>query len=151
MQAPLQVWLLADGPAPPLLLCWVRASRRQVTEKPTLNHKKRWKPSPHHRQQQDRPLTVFLKDVGGSKTFLLLKTASWLGWTKMQNFAHQAVESSKCRAAGRIGEVQAKYRVVLADFVQTYDPHRHGGAFPANLLKTKLQFGRVQTYHLRVS
>ena len=79
-QAPLQL-ALAAGPSPLLLLCGVRASRRQVTEKPTLNPKKRWKPSPHHRQQQDHLLTVFLKDVGGSKTFLLLKTASWLGWT----------------------------------------------------------------------
>ena len=83
-QAPLLL-ALAAGPSPPLLLCWARASRRQVTEKPTLNPKKRWKPSPHRRQQQDHLLTVFWKDVGGSKTFLLLKTDSWLGWTNCKN------------------------------------------------------------------
>ena len=68
-----------------------------------------------------------------------------------QTNTHQAVESSDAALREGLGEVQAKYRVALADFVETYDARRHGGAFPANLLKTKLQLGRVQTYHLRVS
>ena len=61
----------------------------------------------------------------------------------MQTNVHQAVESSDAALRERVGEVQPKCRVALADFVETYDPLRHGGAFPANLLKTKLQLGRV--------
>ena len=68
-----------------------------------------------------------------------------------QTNTHQAVESSDAALREGLGEVQAKYRVAVADFVETYVPHRRGGAFPANLLKTKLQLGRVQTVQLRVS
>ena len=45
----------------------------------------RWKPDPRRRQQQDHLLTVFVKDVGGSKILFLLKTDWWFGWTDMQN------------------------------------------------------------------
>ena len=69
----------------------------------------------------------------------------------MQTNTLQTVESFNAALRGGLGEVQAKYREALADFAETYDPQRRGGAFPANLLKTKLQTGRVQTYQLRVS
>ena len=55
---------------------------------------------------------------------------------QMQTNTHQTVESSDAALREGLGEVQAKYRVALADFVETYDARRHGGAFPANLLKT---------------
>ena len=63
---------------------------------------------------------------------LLPSTDWWFGWTER----HQAAGSSCAVLREGLGEVKPKYRVVLADFVQTYDPHRHGGAFPGNLLKT---------------
>ena len=75
-------------------------------------------------------LTVFFKDVGGSKILLLLKTDWWFGWAKMQTFSHQAAGSSDAA-------LRERYRVALADFVETHDARRRGGAFPANLSKTK--------------
>ena len=62
----------------------------------------------------------------------------------MQTYVHQAVGSSDAA-------LRARYRVALVDFVETYDVRRHGGAFSASLLKTKLQLGRVQTVQLLVS
>ena len=70
---------------------------------------------------------------------------------QIQTNMHQAVESFNAVLREGLGEVQAKYRVAVADFVETYVPRRRGGAYPANLLKTKLQLGRVQTYQLQVS
>ena len=116
-----------------------------------LKIKKRWKPSPHHRQQQAQPPAVFFKDVTGSKTLFLLKTDSWLGWTETQTKTHQAVGSSDAALREGLGEVQAKYRVALADFVETYDARRRVGAFPVSLLKTNFDLGSVQTYQIRVS
>ena len=49
---------------------------------------------------------------------------------------HQAVGSSDAALRERLGEVQAKYRVALAGFAETYDARRHGGTSPGNLLKT---------------
>ena len=63
---------------------------------------------------------------------------------QMQTNTDQTVESFNAALREGLGEVQAKYRVALADFVETNDPRRRGGASPTNLLKTKLQFVRVQ-------
>ena len=49
----------------------------QSSEPPTLL--RRWKTTPHHCQQL---MTVFFKDVGRGKIFLLLKVDLWVGWTK---------------------------------------------------------------------
>ena len=54
----------------------------------------------------------------------------------MQSKMHQAVGSSDAALREGLGEVQAKYRVALADFVETYDARRRVGAFPVSLLKT---------------
>ena len=50
----------------------------------------------------------------------------------MQSYTHQAAGSSDAA-------LRERYRVALVDFVETYDARRHGGAFPANLLKTNFK------------
>ena len=70
---------------------------------------------------------------------------------QMQTSAHQTVESFNAVLRQGLGEVQAKYRVALADFAETYDRRRHGSRFPSQRIEDQLQLGRVQTYQLRVS
>ena len=59
---------------------------------------------------------------------------------KIQSYTRHAVESFDAAVREGTGEVQAKYRVALADFVRTCGPRRRGGAFPANFLKTNHNF-----------
>ena len=122
LQAPLQL-VLAAGPAvpPPVLGANVPppgdgedigvAASDATRSNPEIQQEMEAEPAP--------------PPAAGSSTDGVLERRRW----------KQDILASEERLIG-LGEVQAKYRVALADFVSTYDPYRHGGAFPANLLKT---------------
>ena len=141
----------------PLLPCWVRTFRRQVTEKAVA-------PPP------TTPLDFTQLHTGpappptaGSPTDGFLQRRRWKQDTlasedrltarmdQMQTNTHQTVDSFEAVLRERLGEAQVKYRVALADFAETHDPRRHGVAVPGNLRRRQRQTGRVQTCQLRVS
>ena len=124
MQAPPSL-APADGPAPPPPALGANVpppgDEKTVATPPAtpldftrlrwaLKIKKRWKPSPHHRQQQDQPPTMFFKDVVGSKTLLLLKTDSRLGWTKYR----QTCTKPSSPLPLRIGKDKARFKRSVA-------------------------------------
>ena len=57
----------------------------------------------------------------------------------MHTYMQQTVESFNSAPREGLGEVEAKYRVALADLVHTHDAHCHGGASPTFSLKTKYE------------
>ena len=129
----------------PLLPCWVRTFRRQVTEKTVA-------PPPttllDFTQLHTEPAPP---PTAGPSTDGLLQRRRWkqdalasedrlmARMDQKQTNMHRAVQYFNAALREGLGKVQAKYRVALADFAETYDSRRRVGAFPANLLKTNVK------------
>ena len=141
----------------PLLPCWVRTFRRQVMEKtvapppttPLDFTQLRAEPAPP--PAAGSSADGFLQRRRWKQDALASEDRLMARMDQKQTNMHRAVQSFNAALREGLGEVQAKYRLALADFVETYDARRHGGAVPGNLLKTnvKLEGFKLTNFEFR--